>query len=455
MPLQLRRGTSAEKNLLSVPLAEGEPLWVTDTGQLYIGDGVTLASVLDPIVGFGEEEAQDAAANLFSAGSHTDITFTYNDSSGSLDAAVSISALRENVDMGGFSLTGSGDITTTGTVTATSIVSDSLSGNYTGSVFADDSTLLVNAVDASINLDGTVKGNIIPDANEAYDLGSMGARFKDLYLSGSSLFLGTAVITANANNGVDLPGNSTINGEPLGAATFAGTNLNVNIIGDDSGVIVDSATNNIVASTVTADAFIGDIQGSLFGNDSTTLVNGIASQIEARRFYNTDEFNFRNDTNRVDITLQRRDGFTSDRTSGSINFTATPDSGLTIEEYGRIVGGPLGFFFVNDPTGASNFPASSTVTFTADGIGFGTYTPSAALDIKGAGIITGGLTADVTGSLFSDSSTMLIDGTDGKLMAANIDVIGETGNAPVDTGSVDSWLEISVNGATKYIPLYD
>jgi hypothetical protein len=41
------------------------------------------------------------------------------------------------------------------------------------------------------------------------------------------------------------------------------------------------------------------------------------------------------------------------------------------------------------------------------------------------------------------------------LYAANIDVLGETGNTPADTGTVDSWLEISVNGATKYIPLYD
>ena len=62
---------------------------------------------------------------------------------------------------------------------------------------------------------------------------------------------------------------------------------------------------------------------------------------------------------------------------------------------------------------------------------------------------------NLTGSLFSDASTMIFDGTDGKLMTANINLIGETGNTPVDTVSVDSWLEVTVNGATKYIPLYD
>lgn len=467
MPLQLRRGTSAEKNLLSVPLAEGEPLWVTDTGQLYIGDGASLASALDPIVGFGVEEAQDAAANLFSAGSHTDITFTYNDSSGSLDAAVSISALRENVDMGGFSLTGSGDINIVGTINATS-----LTGNYTGSVFADDSTLLVNAVDAGINLDGTVKGNIIPDANEAYDLGSMGARFKDLYLSGSSLFLGTAVITANSNNGVDLPGNSTINGEPLGPATFAGTDLNVNVIGDDSVVIVDSSTGdinagdiiaaNITANSLSAEAISGAFQGSLFGEDSTTIINAEFNRLETGEFLNQ-RFRFRNDDGRSEINLQRQDGSAAGFTLGAINFSASLDAGLTAVDYSRIVGGAVGTVITHDPTGSENFPQAETTTITSTGIGYGTYSPTEALDISGNAVITGSVTAasfdgDLTGSLFTDSSTMILDGTSGSLMSANIDVIGQTGNTPSvgagDLANVNEWLEITVNGNTRYIPLY-
>jgi hypothetical protein len=50
---------------------------------------------------------------------------------------------------------------------------------------------------------------------------------------------------------------------------------------------------------------------------------------------------------------------------------------------------------------------------------------------------------------------MIFDGTDGKLMTANINLIGETGNTPADAVTVDSWLEVTVNGVTKYIPLYD
>lgn len=284
MPLQVRRGTNAQRQILTVPLASGELLWVTDTQQLFIGDGVTLANALTPVVGYNDENAQDAVGPMFDHANHTDISFTYNDGAGRIDAVVSLSAFTQNVDMSTFNLSGSGNITTTGTVTAGSYIGDyrgsifgddstllvdavnnnipaqnllgtatidiignvtgnvtgNLTGDIKGSIFSDDSTLLVNAVDSSINLDGTVKGNIIPDANEAYDLGSGSARFKDLYLSGSSIFLGDAVINATGTT-VNLPAGSTINGEPLGPATFAGTDLNVNIIGDDSTVIIDSS----------------------------------------------------------------------------------------------------------------------------------------------------------------------------------------------------------------------
>jgi hypothetical protein len=49
MPLQIRRGTETERQTLTTPLAEGEPLFVTDTGKLYLGDGVTAGADLESI----------------------------------------------------------------------------------------------------------------------------------------------------------------------------------------------------------------------------------------------------------------------------------------------------------------------------------------------------------------------------------------------------------------------
>ena len=99
-----------------------------------------------------------------------------------------------------------------------------------GSVFADDSTVLVDAVSSKINLDGTVKGNIIPDTNVAYDIGSSSLRFKDLYLSGNTIHLGTSSLSVDAN------GNFSFSG---------GLKSNNPIVGDDSTLLVDTANSTI------------------------------------------------------------------------------------------------------------------------------------------------------------------------------------------------------------------
>ena len=51
---------------------------------------------------------------------------------------------------------------------------------------------------------GSVSGDIIPDTNIAYDLGSATNRFRDLYLSGNSITLGTKQITQDNIPEVDL-----------------------------------------------------------------------------------------------------------------------------------------------------------------------------------------------------------------------------------------------------------
>ena len=106
-----------------------------------------------------------------------------------------------------------------------------------GSVFGDDSTTLVDGLNSKINLDGTVKGNIIPDTNVAYDIGSSSLRFKDLYLSGNTIHLGTSSLSVDAN------GNFSFSG---------GLKSNNPIVGDDSTLLVDTA-NSTIPFTVLSD----------------------------------------------------------------------------------------------------------------------------------------------------------------------------------------------------------
>ena len=525
MPLQIRRGTNAQRQILAVPLASGELLWTTDTQQLFIGDGATLANALTPVVGYNDENAQDAAAAIFTNGSHTDITFNYVDGSNTIDADVSISAFRQNVDMGVWSLSGSGDITTTGAITAGTITADSLVGNYKGSIFGDDSTTLVNSVENSINLDGTVKGDIIPDAQEAYDIGSPTNRFKDLYLSGSSLWLGMAQVTASGT-AIDLPAGSTINGEPLGEIAQPGNNLNVNIIGDDSSILVNSSTNS----------FIGDLKGSVYGDDSTPIVNAndntlngnltgsvfgvfddtlfinavdrslrnisyfqgesaltleseninllcttgdvvIGGEDEEGTYYNSSLFVNINDAGGAAfISSQFRDSQSTVTSLQANKYRGTIDSPTGIQLGDKILeilargydGSSLKTaadisVFSEGPTTGSTIPGriemrvgtgSGSVTFSGNSSGVWS-TPG--LSVSGTANISN-VYGDFYGSLFADSSSLIFDSTEGAFMVANVDVIGTTGNTPSvgagDLPNVNQWLEVSVNGNTRYIPLY-
>lgn len=58
-------------------------------------------------------------------------------------------------------------------------------GDLVGSVFADDSTIMIDSILAAVNLDGTIRGNVKPAVGTLYDLGGAGEQFRNAYLSGA------------------------------------------------------------------------------------------------------------------------------------------------------------------------------------------------------------------------------------------------------------------------------
>ena len=243
MPLQIRRGTEAERQLLATPPQQGELVYITDSEQLYVGDGTSLLKDITPVTGYTDENALDYIGSVLDAGPHTGITFTHDDAANTISANI-----NQTQNITTLTVTGNTSLATT-TINGTLSVSGKLIADFNGSIYADDSTLLVDGVDSKVNLDGTVKGNIIPDVTEAYDIGSNSLKFKDLYLSGTSLYLGSAQVTATGS-AINLPAGSTVGG-------------------------------NLIQDTVSEDvAFIRDIQGSVFADDSTTLVNAIDGTVK-------------------------------------------------------------------------------------------------------------------------------------------------------------------------------
>ena len=249
MALQIRRGPTADR--MSYTPVVGELVWDTSTNSLYIGNG-TIAGGL-PAGTLVTEDVQDIASTMLVSGTHNNIAFTYNDTTGRINSQIDLSVYDGTIEAPGFK----------------------------GSVYASDSTLLLNALTGAVNLDGTVKGNVVPNANEAYDLGSVSNRFRDLYLSGSSIKLGSATITATGS-AVNLPAGSTINGISIGAGVEAGMNYNINIVGDDSTTIINATTKSVNAASLTV--------GSAVNLPAGSTINGVAigtgAGVEAGMNYN-------------------------------------------------------------------------------------------------------------------------------------------------------------------------
>jgi hypothetical protein len=166
---------------------------------------------------------------------------------------------------------------------------------------------LSNLSNVSINTD------LIPNTNEAYDLGSATFKWRDLYLSGQTINLGDAVITSS-NTVVELPLGSSVGGVTIGvpfiatATDIGGIKIGDGLISDLTGltdvapatklsigglivgdgldvnssgrVSVSPATNNNIGGikvgsglTVTGDGTLNVIPGLAIGDVQTYLTN--------------------------------------------------------------------------------------------------------------------------------------------------------------------------------------
>lgn len=390
---------------MTLPLAQGELLWITDDKKLYIGDGTSVPNTLSPVTGFTTEDAKDATAALFAAGTHSGITFTYNDSfnsgAGKIDAALNLADY-------------------TGIIRADA---------FKGSVFADDgSTIggveLVNAVDGSINLDGTVKGNVIPDTNIAYDLGSATNRFRDLFLSGTSLHLGDAILTSLGST-VDLPPGSTIGGILIpsgdGELLVEGSNYNINIAADDSSILVNASTSTITASMVDST----DVVAETITINKTPATNGIVIHSNASGVDDVTIFGI----NSYHATATANGAFFN-RARGSYASPTAAQAGDDVFNLG----------FSARASDGNNYPAafiSAEVTAAGTTNGFKGKLKFTVSDDTGVSP-TVRLTVDHNGIVGFTSTALTAGGGSGQVISA----------------SVSTWMKVTFNGVNYALPLY-
>ena len=256
----------------------------------------------------------------------------------------------------------------------TGILYGPMIGDVTGSVFADDSTIMVDAVGKLFvgNLVGDVTGTVSSIANHT-----------------------TANLTENTNlYYTDARANSAIDARVTGAyiSTLSGViadsvdgDLTGSVFGDDSTLLVDGVNNTIPKANIedsanwdTAFAWgnhasagyqvagaphDGDIEGSVFGDDSTLLVDAVNNIIPSSVVSGTEATNWNTAYSWGDHSVA---GY----------LTSVP-----AQTFASLTG---------KPTTVAGYGITDAHTGTFDG--------------------------EVTGSVFGDDSTLLVDGNNNKIV---------------------------------------
>ena len=96
--------------------------------------------------------------------------------------------------------------------TASYALSSGVVANASTSSFALSSNVVANASTSSFLTNSgnqTLAGNFLPDASDTYDLGSLSKKWKDLYLSGSTIFLGDTKLTRNSDGDLEVRDRAT------------------------------------------------------------------------------------------------------------------------------------------------------------------------------------------------------------------------------------------------------
>jgi hypothetical protein len=303
----------------------------------------------------------------------------------------------------------------------------------------------------------TLNSNVSPAITETYDLGSPSFRWKDLYLSGSSLYLGPAQITANLSGVVNLPSGSTVGGElirnPIESSfktiAVAGqsnidadsTTDTLNVVSGNSGLTI---TTNATTDTIT---FTSNAISSIVGTANqigVSTVSGVATLTNLGVLSLTGEVGGISVSGSAgDITITNLGakriiagtGMSVNPLGGTGNVTVTNEGALTAfnrvlvnGDTGNVISadGSVSILRINSGTGVSltKDPLTDTITISAStstdfdlkGSVFGDDSTKIVDAVENKVYATNGFYGDLKGSVVGDDSTMLVDGVDGRIV---------------------------------------
>jgi hypothetical protein len=144
---------------------------------------------------------------------------------------------------------------------------NSLNANLGNLAIANFVNVASNIQTANLGITGVVTGNFIPSVSNTYTLGNSTSSWKDLYLSGTSIYLGAQQITSNAA-GVNLSNNVVV-ANTLTAANIVDTNLS------NTQIVFANGTNTFVGSA----NFVFDATASTLSVDNANLIGTLNGNV--------------------------------------------------------------------------------------------------------------------------------------------------------------------------------
>jgi hypothetical protein len=173
--------------------------------------------------------------------------------------------------------------------------------------------------------------DLIPRFTEQYDLGSAAKRWKDLYLSGSSLYLGDAVITSTGS-ALNLPAGSTIGGAVLDNEYFREIAIagQTNIVADVGGNDILTIAAGNTGITLTTNAATNTL--TISNSGVTQLTQGLGITVSGSTGSITITNNgVRSLTQGAGITLSGTANDITVTNNGVISVVTDPGSGITLD----------------------------------------------------------------------------------------------------------------------------
>lgn len=149
-------------------------------------------------------------------------------------------------------------------------ITDTVDASNSQVLFSDNGTptgntgFTFNAFTGNLTVPGSVIGNFspngsfIPSVANTYDLGNSTYRWKDLYLTGNSIYLGSGTISTDANGAINL---------------LNGTGGQLIVAGNSTITTIENGTSNV---SITAN---GNVTTSVGGNAAIFTVSGTGANV--------------------------------------------------------------------------------------------------------------------------------------------------------------------------------